>query len=109
MFVEKFIALWDTQKNSALIIDGFVDEKTLKNYKETFLENIVRESIGYAGCKIARRVFGVAGVEDIRGIKNLDLRYEAEVMALNIAKEFVMNYKEINSIDEVIKMIENAR
>lgn len=109
MFVEKFIALWDMQKNSALIVDGFLDEKTLKNYKETFLENIVRESIGYAGCKMARRVFGVAGVEDIRGIKDLDLRYEAESMALNIAREFVMNYKEINSIDEVIKMIENAR
>jgi len=109
MFVEKFIALWDTQKNSALILDGFVDEKTLKNFKEAFLENIVRESIGYAGCKIARRVFGVAGVEDIRGIKNANLRHEAEGMALRIARAFVMNYKQVSSIDEVIKMIENAR
>lgn len=105
LFEKKFLTLWNKQKDSALIADGFLDAKHLDAYKVNFMKTILQESIGYAGCKIARRVYGVAGVEEIRGIEDKTLRAQAEKMALSIAKRFVMNYQTIENTDELMKMI----
>ena len=105
MFDEKFFELWDLQKDSALITDGYIDDSTLEQYKSQFLKSILRDSVGFAGCKIARRVFGVAGVEDIRGIKDKELRSKAEALALEIAREFVLKYDSIDSVSQVIEII----
>lgn len=105
LFEVKFLELWDKQENSALIREGFLDAEHLKSYKQRFMKNIFRESVGFAGAKIARRVFGVAGVEEIRGIEDKVLRTEAEAMALKIAREFVMGYEDIDSVDALQIMI----
>ena len=105
LFEVKFLELWEKEENSALMRAGFLDAEHLKSYKQRFMKNILRESIGFAGAKIARRVFGVAGVEEIRGIEDKALRAEAEEMALRIAREFVMHYKDVENIDELINMI----
>jgi len=109
LFEKKFLELWNKQKESALLVNGFLDEDSLNSFKSEFMKNILRDSIGFSGAKIARRVFGVAGVEDIRGIKDKDLREEAEVLALKIAREFVMKYENLKSVDEVLEIIKNAR
>lgn len=109
LFEVNFLELWDKQKESALLVDGFLDEDSLISFKSKFMKNILRDSIGFAGAKIARRVFGVAGVEEIRGIKDKSLREEAEVLALKIARKFVMKYENLNNTDEVLEMIKNAR
>lgn len=106
---EKFLDFWAKCNNSALLIDGYLDEESLKSYKERFIKNIFRDSVGYAGCKMARRVFGVAGVEEIRGIEDIVKRHEAEALALKISKEFVMRYESLNSVDDVLEIIKSAR
>lgn len=107
-FCEKFLNFWKEHRNSALLVDGYLDDVTLKNYKERFIKNILRESVGFAGCKMARRVYGVAGVTEIRGIENPHLRAEAEKKALKIAREFVIKYDKIESVDEILEIIKNA-
>ena len=54
---------------------------------------------------MARRVFGVAGVAEIRGIEDKVLRQKAEVMALKISRKFVLGYDEVESVDDVLGMI----
>ncbi len=108
-FSNKFLSFWSEYKDSALFVDGYLDNDTLNTYKEEFIQNIIKESVGFAGVKMARRVFGVAGVEEIRGIEDSTLRAEAEDMVLKIARKFVMNYENINNLDEITKMIKNAR
>lgn len=107
-FSEKFLSFWSESKESALLVDGYLNEEILKKYKERFVKNILRESLGFAGCKMARRVYGVAGVEEIRGIGDKALRAEAEKMALAIAREFVIKYDKIDSVDEILEIIKNA-
>lgn len=107
-FSEKFLGYWNEHKSSALLVDGYLDENTLDRYKNRFIKNILRESVGFAGCKMARRVYGVAGVEEIRGIENRALRGEAERMALKIARGFVIEYEKINSVDEILEIVKNA-
>jgi len=108
-FSTKFIEFWDEHKESALFVDGYLDDITLKNYKQKFIKNILRESVGFAGVKMARRVYGVAGVAEIRGIEDKTLRAEAEALALKIAREFVMNYENINNVEEIMEIVKNAR
>jgi 5-methylthioribose kinase len=108
-FSAKFLEFWDEHNDSALFVDGYLDDDTLKSYKENFIKNIFQDSVGFAGVKMARRVYGVAGVQEIRGIKDSTLRAEAEALALKIARELVMNYEKIQTIDEVLEIVKNAR
>lgn len=104
-FEEKFLALWDEQKESALIVSGFVDEQTLKEYKQEFMLQILQDSIGFAGCKMARRMFGIAGVADIREIEDKKIKDHAIEMTLEIAKEFVKGHESIKSVGEIMNII----
>ncbi len=107
MFESKFLELWNHTQNTSLIIDGLLDDKTKKSYQTNFLKSILQETVGFAGCKMARRIFGVAGVEEIRGIKDKVLRAKAENMVFDIAREFVIKYKDINNIDTIINIIKD--
>ncbi len=105
-FELKFLALWDAQDESSLIIPNFIDDKTLTEFKKDFMKKIFQESIGYAGCKIARRVFGIAGVEEIRGITDAKKRKEANLLALKTGVKLIENYKNIENLDELIDIIQ---
>lgn len=104
-FESKFLKLWEAQKDSALLIEGYIDDETAQNYREKFLKRILKEAVGFAGCKMARRVFGVAGVSEIRGIEDKQLRADAEELALKIAREFVMKYEKIDCIEQILEII----
>ena len=103
-FEEKFLALWE--ENNALHVDGFIDDDNLGVFKKEFMKNILRDTVGYAGCKMARRMFGIAGVEDIRAIEDKQGRDEAEAQVLKIARRFVYNYEKVESIKDIREMIE---
>ena len=108
-FQEKFLNYWDEHSDSALFVDGYLDNNFLRSYKQEFIKNILRESVGFAGAKMARRVYGVAGVAEIRGIEDKTLRAEAEVLALKISRKFVMNYEDINNVEEIMEIVKNVR
>jgi 5-methylthioribose kinase len=108
LFERKFLALWDRQKESALIREGFIDESNLLEYKEAFMQNIFTQSVGFAGAKMARRVFGIAGVEEIRGIKDDVIRKKAMLSALRVAKKLVLNSKNIKNADMLISAIKES-
>ena len=105
-FEEKFLAQWDEVRESALHVKGFMSKEELEGFKKEFMKNILRDSIGYAGCKMARRMFGIAGVEDIRDIKDKNAKDKAEEQVLEIAKRFVKNYETIESIKDIREMIQ---
>jgi 5-methylthioribose kinase len=104
-FEEKFLTLWDNHPDSALLHADFISKEELDMFKIDFMQNIFSQSIGFAGCKIARPVFGIAGVEDIRGIEDDEKRKEAELMALSIGKNLILNYENIKDIDTLINYL----
>jgi len=104
-FESKFLALWNTQEESALIAKGYIDDEYLSHYKQQFMNTIFTQTIGFAGAKIARRVFGIAGVEEIRGIEDDAIRKKAMLSALRIARVLVMEYKNITNADTLLSKI----
>jgi len=108
-FESKFLALWSEHPNSALLKEGFMSDEELALFKAEFMKNIFSQTVGFAGAKIARRVFGIAGVEDIRGIENQEKRKEAEMMALRMGKELILNYETIESVEELLQIIKRVQ
>ena len=107
-FEIKFLLLWQEQEESALITKSFIDKEYLDIYKNEFMLNILQESIGFAGAKMARRMFGIAGVEDIREIQELTIRDKAIKQTLQIANTFVTSYETIQNTDELINIIKES-
>ncbi len=108
LFESKFLELWDKQKESALIREGFIDKSHFAEYKREFMQDIFTQSIGFAGAKMARRVFGIAGVEEIRGIKDDAIRKSTMLSALRVAKNLVLNYEDIKTPDMLISAIKES-
>lgn len=105
LFEKKFIILWNNAIDSSLIISGLLDEESKAAFQNKFMLSILHDTIGFAGCKMARRIFGVAGVADIRGISDPALRQLAEERVYKVARTFVMNYDTIDSVDEIINIV----
>ncbi len=104
-FENKFIKLWDESNESALVTPNFIDESYLSQYKQEFMKDIISETAGFAGCKMTRRMFGIAGVADIREIEDLKIRDEAIRLTLNISKRFVKEHKNIKTKEDIINII----
>ena len=64
---------------------------------------VPQDAAGMGACKMMRRVIGLAGVEDIRGIENMDDRSIAASLALNIAQALIMNRRSFNTIEEIVE------
>jgi 5-methylthioribose kinase len=104
-FDEKFHALWNEREESALLTKGFANDEILKAYQEQYMQTLLQESIGFAGCKIIRRQFGIAGVEDIRGIEDDAVREEANRLAISIGERFIKQYHTVKTTDDIMKLV----
>ncbi|MEN8302753.1 MAG: S-methyl-5-thioribose kinase [Campylobacterota bacterium] len=104
-FSTKFITLWNETGESALLIDGYASKEVLKAYQTQYMSNLLQDSIGFAGCKVMRRQLGIAGVEDIREIDDPKTREKANRLALKIGEKFIKEYKNIETIKDVIGML----
>ena len=106
-FDKKFCTLWDETKESALFTEGFANYEVFKSYQKQYMQTLLQESIGFAGCKIIRRQFGIAGVEDIRGIKDNISREEANRLAVSIGERFIKQYHTVETINDMIALIKD--
>jgi len=104
-FNEKFLRLWNETEESALLTKGFSNDEILQTYQEQYMQRLLQESIGFAGCKIIRRQFGIAGVEDIRGIEDDALREKANRLALEVGERFIKQYHTVKTIDDIMKFL----
>lgn len=67
--------------------DGFETFTSVHGYLDDYLERILQDTAGYAGCKMIRRVIGLAHVADLESIEDPELRVKGETMALAIGRE----------------------
>ncbi len=104
-FNEKFCTLWNETEESALLTKGFANDEILKSYQTQYMQTLLQESIGFAGCKIIRRQFGIAGVEDIRGIEDDAVREKANRLSVSIGERFIKEYHILNNIGDAIALI----
>jgi 5-methylthioribose kinase len=72
-------------------------------YQQNYLLRVLQDSAGFAGTKIIRRIIGLAGVADIRGIENLADRSIAASLALNIGQTLIRERISIMAIEDIVE------
>ena len=109
-FAEQFTTLWleheadsDSQQWQ---YDGGLDD--LKAYIDTYMAGLLADTIGFAACKMMRRVVGLAKVADFADIEDLAARASIETNIINMATQMVVKRDQFNSIDELNELARNA-
>ena len=105
MFETKFIELWESSNESAMLTSGMLDDSELEAYKAGFMLQILRDAVGFAGCSLARRSLGIAGVADIREIEDLSVRSQLEITNLKLSKALIAAHSNISSIDDFSTLV----
>jgi len=75
-----------------------------KGFQENYMLRVFQDSAGMGGCKMVRRVIGLAGAADIRGIEDVTQRSIAASLALNIGQALIMNYNRLGNIEALVDM-----
>lgn len=93
-----FISLWNTAvENDASgasrkdVYGNSIGKKPLNALQSKVLAQIWQDTLGYAGCKMIRRVLGVAHVADLESIENKDVRAQCERKVLALAEALVLH------------------
>ncbi|MCQ6558598.1 S-methyl-5-thioribose kinase [Paenibacillus mendelii] len=100
-FEAKFRALWDEHGQDRLA-------KTAPGYKDDYMLRLLRDTIGYAGCKMVRRIVGLAHVADIDRIEDAAVREQAQRAALAIGKSLIKLNRQASSIEQLIQTAQTA-
>ncbi|WP_028609898.1 S-methyl-5-thioribose kinase [Paenibacillus harenae] len=95
LFDKKFRALWEEHG-----VDRIAS--STPTYKEYYMKRLLQDAVGFAGCKMVRRIVGLAHVIDIDRIPDAAVREKAQRLALLIGTALIRNNRKTQSIEEVI-------
>ena len=103
LFETKFSGLWrehEGRRNSHFIGDDFSGECAAA-FRARFIKHLLAETLGFAGCKIVRRIVGMAKVADVTSIADDTIRARVETRCLRCAEALLLERESIGSIEEV--------
>jgi 5-methylthioribose kinase len=105
-FESKFDSLWEKHQNDKdpLYFDYPGGAADAKLQRQTFLKHVFSDTLGFAACKMMRRIFGLAKVADIADIEDLKERACIERMTLELGKALATQRDQYTSIEEVIEL-----
>lgn len=99
-FERKFGELWERD-----LVDRMAGTP---GYRELYMQRLLQDTIGYAGCKMIRRVIGLAHVADIDRIADPQAKLAAERIALFVGRALILRHRETTSIAEVLDIARKA-
>jgi 5-methylthioribose kinase len=97
-FEAEFLSQWNAKQESALLHRDIPVNLDFERFKRDFMSKILKESIGFCACCIARRTVGLAGVVDIRGITDISLRTKLEKINIDLSHKLMLQSSMIDSI-----------
>ncbi len=74
------------------------------SYQADYMRRLLQDSAGMAGCKMMRRIIGLAGVADIRGIEDEHERTIAASLALNIGVSLLKKRRQFSTIEDLVEV-----
>ncbi len=103
-FAEKFLTLWrmhDAAPGAAPFIGRDLDGTSADAFRQATLRRLFADMIGFAACKMMRRIVGIAKVADIAGISDPGERAAAEENALRMGAAMVVRRDDFAAIDDL--------
>jgi 5-methylthioribose kinase len=103
-FEQRFLALWragDAGEAYPPSLFSRDEAPALEDARAAFMKEIFHDSLAFAGCKMIRRIVGLAHVEDFESIEDPARRAAGEALAIRLARELITAPHRFNSIDSV--------
>ena len=102
-FEAKFLELWrEHDRDSASFIGRDLDGgRSADVFRQRFMAKLHADTVGFAACKMMRRIVGIAKVADIAGIPDLKARAAVEQRALEMGRRMVTGRSGFRAIEEV--------
>ncbi|RUS43567.1 S-methyl-5-thioribose kinase [Cohnella sp. AR92] len=100
LFESKFRKLWNEQGNDRIF--------RASGYQDSFLARLLQDTVGFAGAKTVRRVYGLAHVADIDTIPDAASRERAQRLALKIGTGLIKSHRQAASIEDIIRIATDA-
>jgi len=105
LFEQRFLALWNNGGDGdAFLPPLFADdtgEVALEAYRHMTMARLFHDAIGFTGAKMARRILGLAHVEDLESITDPDRRAKCEKRALKMARALMVGRNSFSEISEI--------
>ena len=105
-FLEVFVQLWNAKAADASAVSGEIyntqiyTNELLKSAQDKYLSAVWRDSLGFTGMKMIRRIVGIAHVADLESITDHDVRSACEKRALVFARSLVVaSFKDSITVD----------
>ncbi|NBQ39680.1 MAG: S-methyl-5-thioribose kinase, partial [Alphaproteobacteria bacterium] len=76
-------------------------EVALEAYRHMTMARLFHDAIGFTGAKMARRILGLAHVEDLESITDTDRRAKCEKRALKMARALMVGRNSFSEISEI--------
>lgn len=112
-FESRFLELWRIGGTGDAFVSGLFEDdagrRALEAYRVGFMARLLQDLIGFAGAKMARRILGLAHVEDMELIRDIDCRARCERRALHLARQLMLGRSSITSIAAVRQLAETCR
>ena len=102
-FAQKWDQLWQehNQKNPPLYWNYIGGEEGFALQRKRYLQQLFADTIGFAACKMMRRIYGLAKVADIAEIPDLEERLKVERHVMTMAKQMVIKREQFATIEDV--------
>jgi 5-methylthioribose kinase len=108
-FRGSFLALWaEHARGDALptsMFDRAEEANTLELARLAFLDRLFADMLGFAACKMIRRIVGFAHVIDFERIQDAAVRARCEASALAMARTLLTHPAQFHSIRDVIDAV----
>ena len=109
-FEGKFLSLWSAHEQSAqsTFMGKDLTGDSHQTFRQLFLQQVLSDTLGFAACKMIRRVLGVAKVADFMQFEDQKLRAKLETQALKMATTMLVNRQSYTKIADVNKLAEHV-
>ena len=112
-FELKFLTLWREHNSGDAFDAGLFEDQAsavaLEAFRKKTMARLFTETMGFAGAKMARRILGLAHVEDMESISDPDRRARCEKKALSLARELMVNAGKIGDAAHLLRLADAAR
>src|SRR5262249_7107126 len=116
LFDQRFRALWRERPAGDAFMPGLFQDAAgraaLGRAQDAYMRQLFTDSLAFAGCKMTRRILGLAHVEDMESIADPDLRAGCEKRALELARSLMVEgaaYPDIKAVSDAARALLRER
>lgn len=108
-FAAQFLALWREHEragadNAFPFIGEDANHECAEAFRTAFMRRLLADTLGFAGCKMIRRIVGMAKVAEITSIPDAAIRAAIEVRCLQCAEMLLVQREALTRIEDVVEL-----